>query len=419
MRTRMDSFKTIKITQANPGGPLNEALVGAISATSATSADAGKVILTNASGTLDSSFGGGGGSSVYVNGTPVTNPNFLNGDIVWTVTGSAITATVEALATTGASVVTNTAAPPSTGQVLTATSATTADWQTPTTGTTVSVNGSPITNPDFDGSAPSPGAGYSVVVWTTSGSDVSGWYSTTGTSVSFNDITTGSNATATMTVASGGELTYSTGGVVNASEVAGIDYESTPTHVGQIPIVQPGLTSIAYADPQVIGLFPAGTPINTFPAYVAPTTIQPVLIGASDGTDLQNILVDGSGNLKVAVENSVTVTGTVAATQSGAWSVTTASEIAPGASLPTDATWIGWNTTGSNFVGVSTTNPLPVSATIGGTFTPALTTDRTSSGSITSTQSVVISTQGGGSVSIGVTGTWTGTLAFESSVDGV
>ena len=57
-----DAFKTIKVTQTQPGGPLLESLVGAISATSATAADAGKVILTNASGTLDSSFGGGGGA---------------------------------------------------------------------------------------------------------------------------------------------------------------------------------------------------------------------------------------------------------------------------------------------------------------------------------------------------------------------
>lgn len=42
----------------------------------------------------------------------------------------------------------------------------------------------------------------------------------------FNNITTGSNSTATMTVASGATLTYSTGGVVNASEVIGIDYSA-------------------------------------------------------------------------------------------------------------------------------------------------------------------------------------------------
>jgi len=72
-----DVFKTTKITQAVPGGPLQDQLVGAISVTSGTSADANKVILTDASGMLDASFGGGGGgTSVYVNAVSVSNPNF-------------------------------------------------------------------------------------------------------------------------------------------------------------------------------------------------------------------------------------------------------------------------------------------------------------------------------------------------------
>ena len=45
-------------------------------------------------------------------------------------------------------------------------------------------------------------------------------------------------------------------------------------------------------------------------------------------------------------------------------------------------------------------------------------TDRTSTGTITNTQSVSISTQASGTCGILVTGTWTGTLVFEASVDG-
>jgi hypothetical protein len=44
--------------------------------------------------------------------------------------------------------------------------------------------------------------------------------------------------------------------------------------------------------------------------------------------------------------------------------------------------------------------------------------DRTASGSITSTQTVSINSQGTSAVNILVTGTWTGTLTFEGSVDG-
>ncbi len=49
-------------------------------------------------------------------------------------------------------------------------------------GSSVSVNGFAVTNPDFNGSAPSPGGGYTAVVWTTDGSDVSAWYLASGSS---------------------------------------------------------------------------------------------------------------------------------------------------------------------------------------------------------------------------------------------
>ena len=45
-------------------------------------------------------------------------------------------------------------------------------------------------------------------------------------------------------------------------------------------------------------------------------------------------------------------------------------------------------------------------------------TDRTSTGAITTNQNVSVSTQGSGSAGIQITGTWTGTLVFESSIDG-
>jgi hypothetical protein len=65
---------------------------------------------------------------------------------------------------------------------------------------------------------------------------------------------------------------------------------------------------------------------------------------------------------------------------------------------------------------VDTSGALRVSSS--GTFTPALTADRTATGNITSTQNVAISAQGTGTVQFNVTGSWVGTLVFEASVDG-
>src|ERR1700675_4334907 len=72
-----DSFKTVKILQ-NPGGPLQQQLVGAVNFSNG-AVDAGKVVVLNDLGQLDPSMGGGGGgSTVSVNGTAVSNPNFSN-----------------------------------------------------------------------------------------------------------------------------------------------------------------------------------------------------------------------------------------------------------------------------------------------------------------------------------------------------
>ncbi len=65
----------LKLTGA---GLYGETKVGAIQATTG-SADAGKFVLTDASGKVDSSLiSGGGGSNVYVNGTAISSPNFGN-----------------------------------------------------------------------------------------------------------------------------------------------------------------------------------------------------------------------------------------------------------------------------------------------------------------------------------------------------
>src|SRR5271166_6530311 len=299
-----DLFKTTKITQAVPGGPLQEQLVGAVQ-TSSGVADAGKIVLLSSTGQIDPSVGG---SSVAVNLTPVSNPNFQDsGSVTWHVVGSNITATT-----------------------------------------------------------------------------VSG-------SVAFGAITSGSNTTATMTVGTGASIVTSGTGVVEGTELAttgspvNVSNSAPPAHAGQLLISQPGNTTAVWADPLVQGLYPIGTAIST--------PINPVFIGASDGTNLQAILVDGSGNLKVAQQGSVTisgtvtvssvtnpvtvtgtvsvssvggtvtVSGTVAATQSGSWSV----------SASQSGTW--------NIGTVATiTNPVTVTGTVSASQSGSWTVAATQSG---------------------------------------
>lgn len=87
------------------------------------------------------------------------------------------------------------------------------------------------------------------------------------------------------------------------TDVLGTEVEvdlSHPTHPGQLLISQPGNTTAIWADPQVQGLYAAGSTICPAPVYVAPTCIQPVLVGAEDPSGkLQNLKVDPLGNLLV------------------------------------------------------------------------------------------------------------------------
>src|SRR5579863_3151622 len=145
----------------------------------------------------------------------------------------------------------------------------------------------------------SPDAGKVVLL------DVNGQLDTSfisgGGSTAFSAITGSTNTTAAMVVGSGASINYTGTGIVNASQTNGITITNTPTHAGMLLISQPGNTTQAYADPQVQGLYAAGSVLSPAPVYVAPTDIQPVLIGGSDGTRLRNISTDSSGNVNVNV----------------------------------------------------------------------------------------------------------------------
>ncbi len=125
----------------------------------------------------------------------------------------------------------------------------------------------------------------------------------------FGEIATGTNTTAIMTVSGTAAIQYSDTGVVNANEVGSINVTvNVPTHEGQLLISQPGNTSAAWADPQVQGLYPDGSSIASPPAYVLPTTIQPVYV-SGQGTDgnLHGVKVANDGTVQVAVSNFLSI----------------------------------------------------------------------------------------------------------------
>jgi hypothetical protein len=170
--------------------------------------------------------------------------------------------------------------------------------------------------PNFNNLTPAPPAGSSNVFWQTDGSgNISAYYTTSGTTVHFDQILSGTNTVATMVVGSGATLTVECGstGVIEATELATdtctpvVTNISHPTHPGMLLISQPGNTSAAWMDPQVQGLYAAGSTICPAPAYVPPTCIQPILIGGADCNGvLQNISVTTGGKIVTLTQDQET-----------------------------------------------------------------------------------------------------------------
>lgn len=123
---------------------------------------------------------------------------------------------------------------------------------------------------------------------------------------SFAALTTGDNTQMTATVDTGASLSFTGKGVINSNEIGGINVAgNVPTHPGMLLISQPGNEDAVWADPQVQGLYPAGSAIDSPPAtYIAPTTIQPVLIGGSQSGVLEALKQDANGNLYVTGTNA-------------------------------------------------------------------------------------------------------------------
>src|SRR5271166_3891098 len=184
-------------------------------------------------------------------------------------------------------------------------------------GTTVSVNGSPVANPDFNSATPAAPGGFTNIIWQVSGNSVSAYYATSGTTVPFGMVLSGTNTNA-LVVGTGGSLLATGTGTIETTELAttgspvNISSSAPPTHAGQLLISQPGNTTAVWADPLVQGLFAPGTNVSTGNSG---GLINPVLLGAQNPSNLlENLLLDASGNLFVNVANSpsVSVSGTVA-----------------------------------------------------------------------------------------------------------
>jgi hypothetical protein len=181
-------------------------------------------------------------------------------------------------------------------------------------GTAVPING--INSPNFNNTTPAAPVGYTNVLWAfDANGNISAAYATSGMAVPFSIITSGTNTIASMVVGSGASLTVAcpSTGVIEATELATstctpvVTNLSAPTHAGQILISQPGNTTAVWADPQVQGLYAAGSTICPAPAYTPPTCIQPVLIGgATQSNTMENILVTDSGELVTLAQDQET-----------------------------------------------------------------------------------------------------------------
>lgn len=132
----------------------------------------------------------------------------------------------------------------------------------------------------------------------------------------------------------------------------------------------------------------------------AQVTVPPVTaVTSAVATAAPPTYVEGSTNpLSMDLNGGIRFTGSVVATNP---SVSTIA-----AAVPASGTYIGMNV-GGNLVGLTGT----------GTSLNVSQTDRQASGNITNNQTVVLNTEGLGGCKVSISGTWTGTLVIEQTVD--
>jgi hypothetical protein len=113
------------------------------------------------------------------------------------------------------------------------------------------------------------------------------------------------------------------GTISGGNAAAGLTGAAVPGSADYVGFNSGGnLVGVSAANPlPITGSISATNPSVGTPGSAAPASAT--MVGGTDGTDLRTLLTDATGQLKVLIENSpaVTISGTVAVTESGAWNV--------------------------------------------------------------------------------------------------
>lgn len=170
--------------------------------------------------------------------------------------------------------------------------------------------------------------------------------------------------------------------------------------------------------------------------FVFGITLRKAVSGGSVelGTSADPIRTDPTGTTTQPVSGTVTATQGTAAAATAPWAVRLSDgtnfydgtktgqlptslvggrlDINAGAWFGSTAPTVGQKAMASSLpvVIASDQSPIPVSVTGG--------VDRTSTGTISTIENIAVSTQGSGSCGVQISGTWTGTIVFEATVDG-
>jgi hypothetical protein len=178
---------------------------------------------------------------------------------------------------------------------------------------------------------------------------------------------------------------------------------STLTPLSTVTVTQGTAANLNATVTGTIAATQSGTwNINNVSGTVSLPTGASTSANQTNGTQKTQI-VDGSNNVIGSTSNALNVnvsSGTVTATNSANGNT--------GSAVPTQATYIGGNY-GGNLIGLKldSAGELLVQQA-----------DSTATGTITSNQSVSIALNGAGTVGIQISGTWTGSITSEGSVDG-
>ena len=207
-------------------------------------------------------------------------------------------------------------------------------------GSTVSVNGTTVTDPNFNDTTPAAPAGSTNVVWLFDGSgNVSAHVVNSALSVSFSQITSGTNNGQTLTVGLGSTLTTSSTGVIDANQLNGVPTTAATLLAPNFALVYNGT---AYTPTAVVLSF------NGRVGAVNPVFGDYTFGQIASGTAVAQTFTIGNGS-------------TLAFSGTGTLTDSSASVGTPGQVLTSTGTGVQWvtdtDTTTVNVNGAPVTNP--------------------------------------------------------------